>query len=112
MRLQILIQQNIEAKYLKAYISIFVASLVAAGDLRLVGNASLDYNVLDSIHDLRKVDSVSLEPFLKLKQVPLRCVLLIFLAVDRTTLNIIIGPLIYRIVCQVDEALFKMFRIV
>lgn len=112
MRLQILIQQNIEAKYLKADISIFVAPLVAACDLRLVGNASLDDNVLDSIHNLWKVNPVSLEPFLKLKQVPLRCVLLIFLTVDGTTLDIVIGPFIYWIVCQMDKALFKMFRIV
>ena len=77
MRLQILIQQNVKSKYFKADISIFVASLVAAGDLRFVGDTRLNNNILNSVHNLRKVDAIPLKPLLQLKQIPLRGILLI-----------------------------------
>ena len=67
MRLQILVEENIEAEYLEAHISVFVAPLVTSSDLRFMSNTRFDYDVLDSIHDFLEIDTVPPEPLLQLK---------------------------------------------
>ena len=71
MWLQILVKKDIETKNLEAHVSVFIASLIASCNLRLVSNTRLDHDILDSIHDLLEIDTVPLEPFLELEQVPL-----------------------------------------
>jgi len=112
MRLQILIQQNVKSKYFKADISIFVASLVAAGDLRFVGDTRLNNNILNSVHNLRKVDAIPLKPLLQLKQIPLRGILLIIALIIATALYIVICPLIHRVIRQMNEPFLEVLGII
>jgi hypothetical protein len=113
MRFQMLVEQNIEAVYFEAHISVLVAPLIAAGDLRLVRYACFDDDIFDSVHDFGEVDSIPLEPFLELEQVPLGRILFVLVAVARSaTLHVIVGTLVHGVVCQMDEALFEVLWII
>ena len=59
---QLLVKQDIEAVYFKAYISVFVASIVRRCDLRFVSDTCFNYNIFDSIEDLIIVNAIFRKP--------------------------------------------------
>lgn len=87
-----MVEQNIKSVNFKANVSVFVASRVRGGYLRLVSNTCFNHHILYTVKYLVIVNSILLKIVAKLHQIPFRGILVAL------SFNIVISFFIDRIV--------------
>jgi hypothetical protein len=107
---QFLVQQNVKTVNFKAHISVFVASRVAASDLGLVSDASLDNYILYAVEHLIIIDAIFREVIFQLHQIPFGCVFI--LALGTLSLDVVICAFVNGVICQMNESFFQHLRII